>query len=53
MIRAYKFRDQEKLYFVTFTTVNWIDLFTRKEYAEVLLESIRYCQKEKGLIVCA
>jgi len=53
MSRAYKFKDQEKLYFVTFTTVNWIDLFTKKEYCDILIESIRYCQNEKGLIVCA
>ena len=53
MSRAYKFKDQTKPYFVTFTIVNWVDLFTRKEYCEVLIDSIKYCQKEKGLIVYA
>lgn len=53
MSRAYKFKDQTKPYFVTFAIVNWIDLFTRKEYCEVLIDSIKYCQKEKGLIVYA
>ncbi len=53
MSRAYKFKDQTKPYFVTFTIVNWVDLFTRKEYCEVLIDSIKYCQKEKGLIIYA
>ncbi len=53
MSRAYKFRNQEKPYFITFTVVNWVDLFTRKEYSYILIDSIAYCQKEKGLIVYA
>jgi REP element-mobilizing transposase RayT len=51
MSRAYKIHNQDKPYFITFTTVKWIDLFTIKDYCEILLESIRYCQREKGLIV--
>ncbi|MBJ7428396.1 MAG: transposase, partial [Bacteroidia bacterium] len=49
MSRKYKILDQSKLYFVTFATVNWIDLFTREIYKEILLESLKYCQKNKGL----
>jgi REP element-mobilizing transposase RayT len=53
MARKYKFHDNKKLYFVTFTVVYWLDIFIRKEYKEVLYESIKYCQKEKGLEVYA
>lgn len=53
MSRAYKFKDQTRPYFVTLTIVNWIDLLTRKEYCFTFLDSIRYCQLEKGLIVYA
>lgn len=28
-------------------------VFTRKDYCDILLDSIRYCQKEKGLILHA
>jgi putative transposase len=49
----YKFRDQEKLYFVSFSVVYWIDVFIRNEYKEILLDSLRFCQKEKGLEVYA
>ncbi len=53
MSRKYKIGDQEKPHFVTFTVVNWIDLFTRYEYKNIFLESVRYCQKNKGLEVYA
>jgi REP element-mobilizing transposase RayT len=33
--------------------VEWVDVFTRKEYRDILLDSIRYCQKGKGLILYA
>jgi REP element-mobilizing transposase RayT len=45
----YKIRDQDELYFVTFTVVKWLDVFIRKDYADVFLDSIRFCQKNKGL----
>jgi putative transposase len=51
MSRKYKFRDQEKAYFVTFATVNWVDVFTRRIYKDILVNSINYCINEKGLIV--
>ncbi len=53
MSSKYKIRDQSLPYFVSFATVYWLDLFIRNEYREVLLDSIRYCQKEKGLEVYA
>ncbi|MEJ7645567.1 MAG: transposase [Chryseolinea sp.] len=51
--RRYKFRNQDKLYFVTLTVIHWLDVFIRKEYRDIFLETIRYCQKNKGLEVCA
>ncbi len=49
MSRKYKFRDQDKLYFISFAVVNWIDLFIRNEYKQIMLESWKYCQLNKGL----
>lgn len=43
MSRKYKIKNQEKLYFVTFTVINWIDIFIRNEYRNVFLESVRFC----------
>jgi putative transposase len=53
MGRKYAITNQDGLYFVTFTVVNWIDLFIRDGYKDIFLESVRYCQKEKGLQVHA
>jgi len=53
MSRKYKFRNQELPYFVTLTVVSWIDVFTRDVYREAFLESLKYCQRHKGLIVYA
>jgi hypothetical protein len=35
MSRAYKFRNPEGLYFISFATVGWIDVFTRRIYKEI------------------
>ncbi len=51
MSTKYKFRDQQEIYFVTFTVVYWLDVFIRNEYKEILLDSWRHCIKEKGLEV--
>ena len=53
MSRKYKIRDQDQLYFVTFTVINWIDVFIRQRYRDIFLDSLRYCQQHKGLEVCA
>jgi len=53
MGRKYKFRDQQSAYFVTFTVVDWIDVFTRNDYRVILVDSIKYCQQNKGLLVYA
>lgn len=36
MSRKYKFHNPDGLYFVTFAIVEWIDLFTRNEYKDIL-----------------
>ncbi|MEO8148485.1 MAG: transposase [Bacteroidia bacterium] len=40
-------------YFLTLTVVAWIDVFTRNEYRQEIIDSIKYCQKHKGLSVFA
>ena len=49
MSRKYKIGDNDKLYFISFAVAYWIDLFIRKEYKEIGIESWKYCQKEKDL----
>lgn len=53
MAFAYQVKDQRAVHFVTFTVHQWADVFTRPIYVDALLESLRYCQKEKGLEIFA
>jgi len=52
---GYKIRNQAETHFITFAPIvigiEWLDVFTRKDYRDIVLESIRYCQKEKGLLL--
>jgi len=36
MSTKYKFKDQDHIYFVSFAVVNWIDLFIRNEYKNII-----------------
>jgi putative transposase len=49
MSRKYKFHDNDKLYFISFSTVHWIDVFVRQEYMEIIIDSWKFCQEKKGL----
>ena len=53
MSEKYKFIDPEGIYYVSPTIVYWIDLFTRKEFKYLVINSLKYCQKQKGLVVHA
>lgn len=53
MSRNYKFHNPEGVYFVSFAVVEWIDVFTRNEYKNILLESLAFCQKDKGMEIYA
>ena len=49
MSRKYKFHDNDKLYFISFAIVHWIDIFVREEYMEIIIDSWKFCQEKKGL----
>jgi putative transposase len=51
--RKYKIRDQDNPYFVTFTVIHWIDVFIREEYIKIFINSVEFCQVNKGLEVFA
>ena len=51
MSTGYKIIDKEDAYFLTFQIVGWVDIFTRKVYRDIAIDSLTYCQKNKGLEV--
>ena len=53
MSRKYKFHNPEGVYFVSFAVQEWIDVFTRNEYKNILVENLEYCIKDKGLEIFA
>ena len=50
---GYKIRDQFAVHFITFAVVQWADGFARSEYAEIVIESLQFCQQMKGLNIHA
>ncbi|VBB47972.1 transposase [uncultured Paludibacter sp.] len=53
MSRNYKFHNPVGVYFVSFAVVEWIDVFSKNEYKDILLDSLRYCRQEKGMEIYA
>ena len=42
-----------ELYFTTTTVIDWMDVFTRPLYKHIVIDSLTYCQKNKGLDIYA
>ena len=51
MSTKYKFNNPEGLYFLSTAVVDWVDVFSRKEYKDLVIESLKYCTENKGLVV--
>ncbi len=51
MKEGYIIRDQAKAHFITMTVVDWIDVFSRKIYRDIVVDSLNYCIKNKGMIL--
>jgi len=50
---GYKIQNQNGLYYLTLTIIDWVDVFTRPVYRDIIIDSLDFCQKEKGLVVHA
>jgi REP element-mobilizing transposase RayT len=51
MAYTYSISDQGAMHFITCTVSNWVDVFTRKTYSEIVEDSLNYCIEKKGLTV--
>jgi len=49
----YNIANQEAPYFLTLTVVEWVDIFTRKDYKIIIVDALNYCVQNKGLEVYA
>ncbi|WP_348799192.1 REP-associated tyrosine transposase [Flavobacterium adhaerens] len=51
MSEGYKIRDQTLPHFVTATVVDWVDVFTRKNYRDIVVECLEYCITNKSMVL--
>ena len=53
MSTKYKAVTTEECYFITITTVGWVDIFTRLNQKSLIIDALKYCQIHKGLEIYA
>jgi len=53
MSSKYRIHNSQEIYFITFAVVEWVDALSRPYYKDLLIESLKYCQDNKGLILYA
>lgn len=41
------------VFYLTFTIVGWMDVFTRPTYTKEIVDSLKFCQQRKGLEIYA
>ena len=51
MKEGYTIRNQERIHFITATVVDWVDVFTRNSYRDVVIESLVFCIEKKGMLL--
>ena len=51
MKEGYIIRDQEKAHFITATVIDWIDIFTRQIYRDIIIDCLDFCIRNKGMIL--
>jgi REP element-mobilizing transposase RayT len=48
---SYIIKDQHAIHFLTFQVVAWVDVFTRKQYKDIIVDAFNYCVQHKNLKV--
>ncbi len=51
MSSKYKFHKPDGLYFISTAVVFWADVFIRREYKDIVINSLKYCAEHKGLVI--
>jgi REP element-mobilizing transposase RayT len=49
MPTGFQIKNQQAAHFLTFQVVGWADIFTRKAYRDIVIDSFKYCRESKGL----
>ena len=51
MSTGYQVYDQYGTYYLTFSVVDWVDVFSRKIYRDIVIDSLKYCVSQKAFHV--
>jgi REP element-mobilizing transposase RayT len=51
MSDGYKIRDQTLPHFITATVVDWVDVFTRTSYRDVVVACLDFCIRDKAMVL--
>jgi len=46
-----EYPEETAFYFTTTTIVNWIPVFQNDRYFQIIIDSLKYCQENKGLAI--
>ena len=49
MSTEYQIDEVAGIYYLTFQIIGWLDIFMRKIYRDIVIESFSYCQQNNGL----
>jgi REP element-mobilizing transposase RayT len=53
MSDKYKMPEKGNAYFLTLIVVDWVDVFIQEKYKQIVIDSLKYCQQQKGLEIYA
>lgn len=45
--------NEKQTHFLTLRVIDWINIFTEPIYFQIIINSLKYCRKEKGLLLHA
>ncbi len=49
MSTGYQIKAQDQLHYLKLQVVEWVDIFTRQKYRDIIIENFAFCQQHKGL----
>jgi len=49
MSYSYQIQDQSAPHFLTFQVIDWVDIFSRQIYKDIVIDSMKFCRANKGL----
>lgn len=53
MATRYRFGESHVPHFVTTSVINWVDALSRPEHKDIIINSLKFCIENKGLVVHA